>query len=582
MMCAKKQTLTQEIPDYLKTYIVEQDASLYTPMDHASWRFILKIAKSFFSKHAHQKYLDGLCETGISEERIPLIEEMDECLSKFGWRAVAVSGFIPPAAFMEYLSLGILPIACDMRKIEHLSYTPAPDIVHEAAGHAPIIADPAYAEYLRCYGEISRKAIMSSQDLNVYEAIRNLSEIKEDPKSQPRDIQAAQKQLDQALASVDYVSEATQLSRMGWWTFEYGLVGPMNNPKIYGAGLLSSVSESYHCLDPHVKKIPFSVDCIRTNFDITKPQPQLFVASSFEALVQGLHDLENQMAYKQGGIVGLEKAQRSALVNTTVYDSGIQVSGCLSSFSLDEKKRPAYLKFQGPVQLSYQDQEIEGQGVSQHKEGFGSPIGKVLKFEKPASELSLEDLRSLGFKDTQKGRMEFESGVTVEGVLKNIFQKEGKNLVLTFQNCTVSQKDQILFQPEWGVYDMACGAQIISVFGGAADRKKYLNAVGGFTQKPRSQKSNLTQENQDLCKLYAQVREMREKKKPIDTKMTEIVAELERKYPQDWLLRYELIELDQTHQLHSSWIPELKKNLNQIAQTSKDLSELIKRGLEVL
>ena len=118
---------------------------------------------------------------------------MDEKLRRFGWRAVAVSGFIPPAAFMEFQSLGVLPIACDMRKLENLAYTPAPDIVHEAAGHAPIIADPEYAAYLREYGEVSRKAIFTDQDMAVYEAIRNLSGVKEDPASTPEQLAAAPK-----------------------------------------------------------------------------------------------------------------------------------------------------------------------------------------------------------------------------------------------------------------------------------------------------------------------------------------------------------------------------------------------------
>ncbi|MFL5814492.1 MAG: phenylalanine 4-monooxygenase, partial [Bdellovibrionia bacterium] len=168
-------TVTEQIPEYLQPYIAHQDPSLYTPIDHASWRFILKISQAFFAKNAHPMYLNGLRETGISTDRIPLISEMDQKLRRFGWRAVPVSGFIPPAVFMEFLSRGVLPIACDMRKIENISYTPAPDIVHEAAGHAPIIAEPSYAAYLRHYGELAEKAIYSKQDLDVYEAVRNLS-----------------------------------------------------------------------------------------------------------------------------------------------------------------------------------------------------------------------------------------------------------------------------------------------------------------------------------------------------------------------------------------------------------------------
>src|ERR1051325_5874615 len=96
-----RRAVTEQIPSYLTPYIVRQDPSLYTAIDHASWRFILKIAQAFFRENAHQKYLDGLRETGISTDRIPLISEIDEKLRKFGWRAVAVSGFIPPAVFME-------------------------------------------------------------------------------------------------------------------------------------------------------------------------------------------------------------------------------------------------------------------------------------------------------------------------------------------------------------------------------------------------------------------------------------------------------------------------------------------------
>src|SRR3954462_13512230 len=98
---APLQPPTEKIPDHLLPYIAHQDASLYTAIDHASWRFILKSSQAFFANHAHPMYLNGLRETGISTDRIPLLSEMDEKLRGFGWRGVAVSGFIPPAVFME-------------------------------------------------------------------------------------------------------------------------------------------------------------------------------------------------------------------------------------------------------------------------------------------------------------------------------------------------------------------------------------------------------------------------------------------------------------------------------------------------
>ena len=82
----------------------------------------------------------------------------------------------------------VLVIAADIRQIEHIDYTPAPDILHEAAGHAPIIADPTYAEYLSMFGEIGSKAISSAQDFQLYEAIRHLSIIKEDPNTDEKEI----------------------------------------------------------------------------------------------------------------------------------------------------------------------------------------------------------------------------------------------------------------------------------------------------------------------------------------------------------------------------------------------------------
>ena len=89
------------IPPHLRKFIVEQNYDNYTPIDHAVWRFIMRISKSFFKKNAHKSYLLGLEKTGITIDQIPCVKEMDLRLSKFGWGAVCVRGFIPPAAFME-------------------------------------------------------------------------------------------------------------------------------------------------------------------------------------------------------------------------------------------------------------------------------------------------------------------------------------------------------------------------------------------------------------------------------------------------------------------------------------------------
>lgn len=566
----------EKIPEHLTPFIASQDPTLYTPIDHASWRYILRVSKKFFSNNAHQKYLDGLKETGISSERIPLIEEMDSCLRRFGWRAVAVSGFIPPAVFMEFQSLGVLPIACEMRTLEHLAYTPAPDIVHEAAGHAPIIADKEYANYLRAYGEVARKAIFSDQDMAVYNAIRDLSDTKENPKSTPSEIEACQKRLDQAVSQMTYVSEANLLSRMNWWTVEYGLVGSVEQPKIYGAGLLSSMGESYNCLKPKVEKIPFSLKCIDYSYDITRPQPQLFVTRDFAELTHALEEFAQTMAFRLGGSLGLEKAKQAATVSTLELDSGVQVSGIVSEVKLDQSQNPIFVKLSGPAQIAYQDVEIENQGPQAHLHGFSAPIGRIKTSSGLISAAELkEDLKVL----------EFESGIRLTGKPISKVTRDNKNIILSFSDCTITYQNEILFKPEWGQFDLACGVSVKSVFGGAADRGAYVRGTGGFQQRPTFPKTNLTRENQILNELYAEVRSIREEGKVSSgtlASINKIIAQLNDRYPNDWLLRLELLELDSQLQLNSSWRSEMKSRLLEIAKTAQDKNEMIHRGLELL
>lgn len=554
------------IPDYLKPFVAEQDASLYTPIDQASWRFILRASREFFKLNAHPKYLSGLIETGISSERIPLIEEMDEKLKRFGWRAVAVSGFIPPAVFMEFQSLGILPIACEMRTLEHLAYTPAPDIVHEAAGHAPIIADPEYSSYLRAYGEISRKAIFSDQDMAIYEAVRNLSIVKEDPVSKVRDIEAAQRKLDEATDAVTYLSEATLMARMNWWTVEYGLVGSLENPKVYGAGLLSSLGESYHCLSSGVKRVPLTLKCIDQAYDITKPQPQLFVTPDFQHLTKVLHEFASTMAFKIGGKLALKKAIDAKTVCTAVLDTGIQISGLLDAFREVDGKI-SYLHTSGPTQLSFGDLEIENQGPDYHREGFSTVIGKI---------------KSETVKDGHT-QLVFASGIQLTGKKEFEIERGGKRVIIRFTDCTIQTPEgEFLYKPVWGPCDLAVGESLTSVFGAAADRKNYLAKTGGFKQSPMTPKCNLTKENRGLNLLYAEIRKLRESGNATLADLIRVESSLENESKTDWLLRLEILELAEIKGIALPFEGRLRERLTEIRRLTSDRDELITRGLALL
>jgi len=315
------------LPPHLARYAVDQEYQAYTPRDHAVWRHILRRLTAHLEDKAHPSYLGGLAAAGIGVERIPSLEEMNLRLARLGWGAVAVRGFIPPAVFTELQSRGILAIAADIRTHEHIEYTPAPDIVHESAGHAPILKDARYAAYLKRAGVAGFKAIASREDRSVFEAIRSLSVVKEDPSSSRADQERAQARLEAALAGRTYVSESTKASRLYWWTAEYGLVGTPERPLIYGAGLLSSILEAGHCLTGEVERVPLTLDCVDQDFDITRMQPRLFVARDFDHLFDVLEAFEATLAWKRGGDYGLEEARRARTVNHLILDDGREVTG---------------------------------------------------------------------------------------------------------------------------------------------------------------------------------------------------------------------------------------------------------------
>src|SRR5438045_4635674 len=181
----------QSLPKHLLQFAVDQRYEEYTPVDHAVWRFIMRQNIFFLKEYAHKVYFQGLLDTGICFERIPRIQEMNDILGKIGWGAVAVDGFIPPAAFMEFQAYKVLVIACDMRQIHHIEYTPAPDIVHEAAGHAPIIVDREYSNDLQRFGGERAKAMPSKKDFEVDHAVPHSSNLQVRPTVDAKEVEEA-------------------------------------------------------------------------------------------------------------------------------------------------------------------------------------------------------------------------------------------------------------------------------------------------------------------------------------------------------------------------------------------------------
>jgi phenylalanine-4-hydroxylase len=508
------------LPQHLRRFVVTQDHAAYTPRDHAVWRHVLRRLTAHLREHAHPRYLAGLAATGIGVERIPSIDEMNVKLSRVGWSAVAVRGFIPPAVFTELQSRRVLAIAADIRTHEHIEYTPAPDIVHESAGHAPFIADARYAEYLQRCGEAGFRAIASVEDQAVFEAIRNLSIVKEDPAATHDEVALAEHRLEAAAASVRYASESARASRLYWWTAEYGLVGGLDDPKLYGAGLLSSIGEAVHCLTPQVRKLPLGPACADVPFDITRMQPQLFVARDFDHLFEVLEAFVAKLSWRRGGDAGLDEAIRARTVNHLVLSGGRELSGTVvarvaAPAPVAPGLETALARVAGPALAS------RG-GIARGKPWPGEVVvafGAGELPERGAFELALASGLELSGFAVGGGEV-----VRLEGRLG------GRRLEL----------------PSWAL--LLLSSELASVAGGPADPEtwdRWFGELSSFTAgdgeaSARARKASALPPR--LGALYAEVRRMRESGERSPDRLLSI-REAAAEFPDDWLLAAEVDEL---------------------------------------
>ncbi len=569
--------ILERLPQHLMDFVIDQPYNEYTAQDHAVWRYVMRQNVNYLSKVAHESYVDGLRQTGISIEEIPHMYGMNRILKKIGWAAVAVDGFIPPAAFMEFQAYNVLVIAADIRPIDQIEYTPAPDIIHEAAGHAPIIANYEYSLYLKRFGELGAKAFSSKRDYDLYEAIRHLSILKADPYTTETEIKLAERLVSQIEHDMGKPSEMAKLRNLHWWTVEYGLIGDLNNPKIYGAGLLSSIGESMSCLKDDVLKLPYSIEAVDYDFDITTKQPQLFVTPNFEHLNKVLDEFADCMALRKGGIDAINRAIESGNTATIVLSSGIQISGTFTD-AIIVNNQPIFIRTNSPTTLNFQNIMIDGHSKEYHSNGYSTPIGHVKNISGKLENLSLGDLEANGIIEGKQVILEFESGITVKGVLRKITRIDGKNLILTFSECTVTYQNQVLFRPEWGIYDMAVGVSINSGFNGPADPLAF--GLKYTAPKEKTHKIVHSEEAKILHSYYAKVRELRNSNK-INGELNNIWKTVSDKYQNEWLLILELAEIA-NHNKDIALFNDIKSHLDELKIRKQEFAHLIDNGLSIL
>ncbi|MDX2261820.1 MAG: phenylalanine 4-monooxygenase [Gemmatimonadales bacterium] len=253
---------------------IAQPYELYTEANHEVWRRLYARMGERWAKYANHRFLEGLQTLCLDPERVPRLDDVNKFMAPLtGFRAKAVSGYVPAYLFFDCLRQREFPTTITIRDGEVLDYLPEPDIFHDIAGHVPMHTDKAFADTLVMFGECARAAA---------ERVAGIEDEHE--------------QL-QVLTSV-----IKAMARFFWFTIEFGLMrGPAPGElKVYGSGLLSSYGEIAHAIEsPAVQRFPLQLEwVVNQYFEIDHYQPLLFVVDSFEHLYA---EIERLIAWVKEG-----------------------------------------------------------------------------------------------------------------------------------------------------------------------------------------------------------------------------------------------------------------------------------------
>ncbi len=226
-------------------WTIPQGWENYTQDEHAVWDLLFERQAKLLPGRASEAFLRGLDVLKLSKPGIPDFEELSERLMKLtGWQVVAVPGLVPDDVFFDHMANRRFVAGNFIRTRDQLDYLQEPDVFHDVFGHVPMLADPRFADYLEAYGRGGLRAME-------FGALK-------------------------------------QLSRLYWYTVEFGLIDEPEGLRIYGSGIVSSSAESVFSLeDPSPNRIAFDLKRVmRTDYRIDDFQQNYFVIPSFDELLR--------------------------------------------------------------------------------------------------------------------------------------------------------------------------------------------------------------------------------------------------------------------------------------------------------
>jgi phenylalanine-4-hydroxylase len=232
------------VPVYT-TRVVEQPWDSYTATDHSVWRALFRRQREILAGRACAEFLASQDQMGMGEDAIPKFSELNlQLRASTGWEVIGVEGLLPELTFFEHLANRRFPVTWWIRRPEQLDYLSEPDLFHDLFGHVPLLMNPIFADYMQAYGRGGVKAHGVGAE---------------------------------ALA---------ELTRLYWYTVEFGLINTDEGLRIYGAGIVSSSGESRYCLEsPAPNRIGFELlRVMRTRYRIDTFQKTYFVIDGFDQL----------------------------------------------------------------------------------------------------------------------------------------------------------------------------------------------------------------------------------------------------------------------------------------------------------
>ena len=262
-------------PEAAADWTVPQDWARYTPDEHAMWDRLFARQSAMLPGRATPAFLDGLDVLRMTKPGIPDFEELSERLmKKTGWQVVAVPGLVPDDVFFDHLANRRFVAGRFIRTPDQIDYLQEPDIFHDVFGHVPLLAHPAFADYMQAYGQ---------------GGLRSLG-----------------------------FGALHKLARLYWYTVEFGLIREGGVLKLYGAGIVSSYGESRFALeDASPNRIGFDLmRLMRTDYRIDDYQQSYFVIDSFEDLLRQTMDTDFAPLY--AALEGMEDLSPDAIIASDI------------------------------------------------------------------------------------------------------------------------------------------------------------------------------------------------------------------------------------------------------------------------